>query len=280
MMKYKADLHIHSCYSDGSATIEEIVALVRDSEINVFSISDHDNMEGIKKALELTKDMKVQFIPGIEISSLYENGYEHILGYHCAVEDAGIKKICNQNITAFEKKDEKFVENLIDEGYPLDLGEYRSFTYNSRNGGWKVLNYIIEKEIIDDIYGFLNTYQPGGVLPFAQLVSPETAIKQIHKAGGLAVLAHPGSYVKTEEELNQLLKRYMENGIDGIECYTFKNSENVKDTCIQFCLKNNLMITGGSDYHGRFARKRQDGLTKWNERELKIDKLLDRFLSV
>ena len=280
MKKFKADLHIHSCYSDGSATIEEIVALVRESEINVFSISDHDNMEGIKKAFDLTKNMKVHFIPGIEISTLYEKEYEHILGYHCAVEDAGISKICKQNITAFEKKDEKFVENLINEGYPLKLAEYRAFTYNSRMGGWKVLNYIIEKGIIDDIHGFLNTYQPGGVLPFAHLVNPETAIKRIHNAGGLAVLAHPGNYVKAEEELNRLLKRYMECGIDGIECYTFKNNKTVKDTCIQFCLKNNLMITGGSDYHGRLDRKRQDGLTKLNESDLKIDKLLDRFLSV
>jgi len=82
------------------------------------------------------------------------------------------------------------------------------------------------------------------------------AIDQIHCAGGHAVLAHPGDYFDNDDNfisiLDALLKSAFDSGIDGIECYYYKHDENTTKACLDFCRENNLIITGGCDYHGAF----------------------------
>lgn len=258
---YFVDLHIHTCASDGSATVSEILESACSEKLNLISITDHDSIEAWNQIAKQFDKTTICCIPGIEISTIDGNKYIHVLGYGFNPEEKGILDICRINKEAFIKKDQIFIEGLIDIGYPIEKQEYEQFQYDRTKGGWKVLNYLIKKGLCTDIHGFLQTFKPGGVLPYAELVSPETAIQVIHKAGGYAVLAHPGAYIKEEQELSGLLIRYQDYGIDGVECYTFKNSEYVKQKCIAFCRQYGLMITGGSDYHGTFSRDAR-GLSK------------------
>lgn len=269
-MNQYVDLHIHTCCSDGSSSMEEVFALARENDIQTISITDHDSIEHINKQQILAQKSGVHLIPGVEVSSLYEQIYIHILGYDIDPENALLLELCRQNREAFSRKDDIFVDNLIQLGYRINKKEYQEYQNDPKKGGWKVLNYLIQKGLCEDIYDFLDTYQPGGVLPFAKLSHPKQAIETIHKAGGKAVLAHPESYLSESCQLEDILMDFLRLGIDGIECYTFKNLERTTEYCVDFCKKNKLLITGGSDFHGEFGRKKSAGLAKMQASKLSI----------
>ena len=90
------------------------------------------------------------------------------------------------------------------------------------------------------------------------VVKPETAISSIKEAGGITVLAHPGSGVYGSD-FNKIVAAAVNMGVEGIECYHPENRPEVTESCLEICKKNGLFITGGSDCHGDFVRERRLG---------------------
>lgn len=256
------DLHIHTCASDGTSTPMEIIQKAKQSNLRIISITDHDSMESLEIADKIAQNNNIILLKGIEISTRKENMYYHVLGYNFALDDNYLKEICNYNKKAFEEKDSIFVDNLIKNGFDIDKSKYISFHHDPKKGGWKVLNFLINENLCNDIYSFLETYTPGNILPYAELIHPKKAIESIKHAGGFSVLAHPGSYISNVKKLHTILNEFLGYGIQGIECYTYKNSKEVTNICLEFCKKNHLFITGGSDYHGKFDTEKKNELAK------------------
>ena len=238
----KVDLHIHSNYSSGTKSVKELIEEAKNKGLDMIAITDHDNIEAYEEYLNLSLDYKV--IAGVELST-YRNGEPvHILGYFY-----NNKIKANELVTylkEMQKQGNHRIEKIIEKlnhHFNLEL-DYNEITKDSKGViGRPHIAHAIEKKygysFEETFKKFLDKDSPAYVA--IERLDTKDAIDMLHRNNAIAVLAHP-RYLKknTVEEIIPL-------GIDGIEVYyEGQNIEKLK----KIANKNNLLITGGSDYHG------------------------------
>ena len=252
----KADLHLHTSASDGTWTPEMLIENIVQSGIGIFAITDHDSIENITIAAKLVKNKNLTFIRGVEVNTT-ENGHIfHILGYNIDPQNESLNEILQINRDVMERRDEKSIRLLQEMDYPVALDEFRIYESNPERGGWKALNYVMDKGLCGhykEFFGLFGDKRKG--LGIEGCVNPEKAISAIKKAGGIPILAHPGSglYGNNPRETVSLAIDY---GVEGIECFHPENGDETTEYCIELCRRENLYITGGSDCHGTFVKER------------------------
>ena len=134
--------------------------------------------------------------------------------------------------------------------------DYNSYEYDRKKGGWKGIHYLLERNITEGLFDGMKYY---GKYECGHEKFNFPSVKEVcdatHEAGGYVVLAHPCNYYKdkTRQEILEKFEILKELGIDGIECYYPANNELMTETALEFCNKNNLIITAGSDGHGDFG---------------------------
>ena len=255
----RADLHMHTRESDGTYKIEEIIKEIKQEGIEFFSITNHDTTKGIEEAQRLAKDNCLSFVPGVEISTLYEKEMFHILGYKYDLKNKEFLNFLDNNIKLLQKKDDDSINMLIEHGYDIDFQEYKNYKHDSSRGGWKTLNFLIDNGFCKDINEFFTkVFINERKLVYPEFPHPKKAIEDIKKAGGIAILAHP-KYGKSKFTLKETLSMFKKWGIDGIECSHPHHSREIIEECMKYCKENNLIITGGSDFHGGLLSTRKLG---------------------
>jgi len=256
LKQYKVDLHIHTSASDGTWTAAEVVEKIIESDIKIFAITDHNSVENVEKVKLMADKAGLTFIPGVEIDTTYDGGNYHILGYGVDIYNEELLKLISANAEIMEKKDEESIEFLEKKGLNVSLSDYKNYENDNTRGGWKALNYLIDKKICKNTKEFFPLFEGWGN-PFdkTEFPGPKEVIEVIKKAGGIAVLAHPGApFYRLDYDI--LVPAMVKEGIMGIECYHPENNAEVTQFCLDFCKKNNLYITGGSDCHGTFFAHR------------------------
>lgn len=245
------DLHIHSNYSDGLCSIEEIIKLTRNSQLKGIAITDHDTLLGIGKALILGEKYGIDVIPGIEFT--ITNKY-HILGIFL---DHKNNELCNELEIYRMKKAHWLLQllHILKKRYPITEKEIVK-TYGTLNMG-TVATALYDKQIIlksrKEIWSsfFTGVDELNNTIP---CMSAQKAIHLIHNAGGLAFLAHPG--LIKEYGLENEIKKLIRYGLDGVEIYHISNyMENVVELLIEIAHKYDLLVSGGSDFHGDKNKK-------------------------
>jgi predicted metal-dependent phosphoesterase TrpH len=266
----RIDLHIHTSASDGTWSPEALIQNVMDAGIEIFSVTDHETVENIAAVSGLTIGTNLQFIRGVEINAYSEGQVFHILGYNIDTENEGLNHILLKNRAFFEHQNKKSMAMLMKMGHPVSPNEYDNYKNNPERGGWKALNYTIDKGLCQNYKGFFNLFD-GKNYSFKMNVDvkPEEAILSIKQAGGIPVLAHPGSRLYGND-YEKTVSSVLEMGIEGIECYHPENSPEVTEHCLEICNKNDLYITGGSDCHGKFVKERRLGKPDIDLSHLKI----------
>ena len=255
----RTDLHMHTRESDGTYTIEEMIKEIKKEGIEFFSITNHDTIKRIEEAEKLAKENNLNFMRGVEISTLYKDEMFHILGYKYDFKNDGFLSFLDNNVELLKKKDDDSIKTLIEHGYDINFEEYISYKHDPSRGGWKTLNFLIDKGFCKDVDEFFKkVFINERKLVYPQFPHPKKAIEEIHKAAGLAVLAHP-KYGKSKFSLQETLNMFKEWGIDGIECSHPHHSEEIIKECKEYCKNNKLIITGGSDFHGGLLSKRKLG---------------------
>lgn len=280
MNKEYIDLHIHSVYSDGEKTPKEILEMAENLKLKYISITDHENCkayEVIKKE-EFSKIYHGKIICGCELMTSFDNVMIEILGYHVNPEIINgwyDKRYSNEEI---KKRDEKLFERLkqniekanlkIEEGICLPneipyTGYFKYMTYtklrkNKENElyfkTYDINNY---EEFIRK--GISNKQNPLFINESDYIATIKEIVELIHKAGGLAFVAHVYKYLieDTIQFLKDMIKEVKE--IDGVECYYSSFSEEQTLSLEEFCNKNKLFKSGGSDYHGKLKPNIQMG---------------------
>ncbi len=245
----KVDLHIHSFYSDGTMSPSEIIAEAKRLGIKKIAITDHNVLEGNDLALSLAPDY---VIPGVEIDALEDGIDVHILAYNYNLADQEFRKFIKENNQKLMETDDMLIDKMIAGGEPLSKNEYKNYQYDRRLGGWKALNYLIELgyiKTVPDCFKLMAKFNHSHAnIPF---LSVEEVIKIIHKAGGKAVLAHPGKTFSLEK-MDYYLEKIISYGIDGIEAYYPAHSLDFRMKLSDLAKRNNLLITCGNDCHGTF----------------------------
>ncbi len=249
----KFDLHLHSNNSDGSASVKELVETVLKSGIEIFALTDHDTVNGVSSAEKIIPP-KIKFIKGVELTCKTRNINSHILGYNINPDNKDLtdlielgKKLRHQKLETRIKhlKDVWNIELTKDE---LDWLYSRQSVVKTHLANILVKRGLAENNIIA-MEKYLDNCKTGNTK-----FDGEIAIQTIKKAGGIPVWAHPlggeGEKHLTKEEFLPKLKTMIECGIQGLECYYSRYSMPEAEFLLQCAKENQLLISGGSDWHG------------------------------
>ena len=250
-----ADLHIHSQYSDGTFTPEEIVRRARRAGASFLSVCDHNVVEGTARTAPLAIAAGLRYIHGAEIDSIWDGVDVHILCYGADIAHPTLTAALRH---ARRKLDDMSVELLrrMAADYPaLSISEYDQTAHDPRCGGWKLLQYLLQKGVTAKLKDGFPLYARYGVTyADAGFQDIETIARAIHAAGGRAVLAHPQVTFAGEGigELERRVLGAMEMGLDGVECHHPAQDGGVSRYLRALCDAHGWMITAGSDCHGDF----------------------------
>lgn len=244
----KLDLHVHTTYSDGQYSPEQVVDLAVKNKLDGIAITDHDGIKGIYKAVKRSSIYNgFLVIPGIEFSCDYNGEEVHILGYYIDYKSDELAGILNMLNEERIKRGQKIIYELNKIGLEISIDDVKKYSNNGFIGRPHIAQAIVEKEYAEDIKDAFNRYliegRPGYVKRYK--LSIVKTIRLIRKLGGVAVLAHPGLLKD-----NKAISYSIDNGIDGIEAIHSKHSSSDTERFINIAKDNSLIATGGSDFHG------------------------------
>jgi phosphoribosyl 1,2-cyclic phosphate 1,2-diphosphodiesterase len=261
-LNMKTELHCHTNISDGSFTIDQILALAAKENVSHLAITNHDTTKGLEEAIAKGAQQSIEIIPGIEISAydFDRNRRVHILGYFVAPGHEELERIGKPLVEKRHSASKEMVKRLIKSGYQitwercLELAQGGTGVYKQH-----IMQALIEAGYTDSIYGPLykklfsrgqNGEQPGIAFIPMQYVDAKLAVKAIILAGGVPVLAHPGQYKSFE-----IVPDLVEAGLQGIEIlhplHGCEDEERAKELAETY----HLIGTGGSDFHGEYDEK-------------------------
>lgn len=257
------DLHIHTSNSDGEFKTEEILAMLKKTGVNIFSITDHDNINSCKDMEKLILPDNVKYIPGVEFSSKTDKLNLHILGYNI---DYNNKNITNECEIIRNRKIDKIttIIKYIREYYGIDITEKEEKEILEKNGSigrMDICKLLIKKGYgtRKEIYDKYLTCTPYALTHRSNL---EKLTKIIHESNGIAVLAHPKKIEKEyNTSLTKIIEKLLEKEIDGIEVYNSVHTLKDIKRYLQIAKRYNLLVTGGSDFHGQTHPERYLGYT-------------------
>ncbi len=242
------DLHIHTNCSDGIYSTKEVLDLVTERNLDIIAITDHDTLDGYNEAIEILDDYDLKLIPAVEISTNYK-GYDiHLLAYDVDPQD---KKLLNlllgiQHGRFIRAK--KIIKKLEEFDVFIDFKNVRKLT-GSRDiiGRPHIARAVLEagycgnkQEVFDK---YISNDAPAYVAK--PTPSPKKVIKTIKKAGGIPVVAHPFT-IRNDLIVEELIHM----GVMGLEVYYAKSSRETVDHYENMACENNLIRTGGTDFHG------------------------------
>ncbi len=244
----KADLHIHTNYSDGKLKPKEVLELAKKKELDVICITDHDSIEGTEAMLKYNGRHGIEIIPGIELSADFHGREIHILGYFIDVENAALKEHLRLIKNLRLRRIRKITEKLKEFGIRLDsetiIEKYKT---SSSVGRPHIANELVERGYVKDFQSAFQRYigdnKPAHVKK--ENLNYEIILELIRISGGLSFTAHPGNYFR-ESALNELRNA----GIDGVEVRHPSHTENHVKKFTAFAMEHGLLVSGGSDFHG------------------------------
>lgn len=248
------DLHVHSNHSDGTLAPEELVPLAVKTGLTAFALTDHDTVSGIRtaKTAAASSDSGLTVISGTEISAAYKKKDIHILGLFIDETNPVLTGALEEAVRARDLRNEKMAARFRDLGIPLTLEELRLANPDTVITRAHFANYLIKHGHVKTSEEAFRRYlgYDGPCFVPREYMQPERAISLITEAGGIPVLAHPLLYRLPPAELETLLKRLTDAGLQGLEVYYSSNTG--YDEQISYSLANRygLLMTGGTDFHG------------------------------
>lgn len=251
-----ADLHCHTKLSDGTMGIEDLIVLAMKRGVTTISITDHDCVVGTVRAQNLAKRHGIRVIPGVEISCTHrESGKRvHILCYD-AEKPERLANICHNNSQA-RKKAGRVMTVRAAEKYNFEPAFVaKAATVSTNVYKQHIMQVLVDCGYTTSIYGdvfkeLFTKESENNILVNTVYATPREAIDAVHDAGGIAVLAHPGL-----SDCFDLLDEMVEQGIDGIEVWHPYNSKQQQEELMAYAKKHELLMTGGSDFHGAYNTK-------------------------
>ena len=247
----KIDLHTHSTASDGSLSPTELIIKAHEHGVNRLALTDHDTIDGITEALYAGDKSGIEVIAGIELSVNYETGDLHLLGYGFDSLHHELNTIVKKLQNSRSDRNDRIITKLNELGYP-DLEEsLQEFSGDGVVGRGHIAQALLKSgkfESVQDVFEqLLSIGSPAYVDRYRLTI--EDAISMIHRAGGIAVWAHPGLYDDFENMLLQL-PNWVDAGLDGLESDYSMHSIELRDRLRSIAISHGIIYTGGSDFHG------------------------------
>ncbi len=249
----RVDLHVHSKASDGTCKPEEIADEVKEKGLLFFALTDHDTYEGGMELLSKRPEEAGRFVLGIELSCKDELGKYHILGYRFDPNNVAMMQIVEEAHDTRIFKVLNRIRILREQfGFTFTTDEIDELMANPNPGKPHIANLMLKHHYAKErgeAIGLINRCRVK-----SRHLTPERAIGAITEAGGIAVLAHSyfgdGAQNLTLEEVKERVKRFEPIGLQGLECFYSRYTEEQRLQLLAFAQERGLYVTAGSDYHG------------------------------
>lgn len=254
MNPFRADIHCHSDCSDGSDTPFLLLELAMQANLQGLSITDHDTLEAYTPELfEKAKELNLQLLTGVELSTEFRHESVHVLGYGIDVHSHSLRNFLEELQRRRAGRNRMILDNLARKNMPISEEELLSFA--SRIEGKKTVGrphiaaLMVQKGFVRTWKEAFDVYLKQGASCYVAGIkfTPLEAIEQIRLAKGKAVLAHPHFLRK-----GSILREILALPFDGIECYYARLPKAQELPWAQLAEKKGWIATGGSDYHGAF----------------------------
>ncbi|MFO1459802.1 MAG: PHP domain-containing protein [Verrucomicrobiota bacterium] len=242
-----ADLHLHTSFSDGTYSPEELAGHASAQSLAAVALTDHDSVEGCPRMAAACAAVGIEFIPGAELTAELEGKEFHVLGYWMDIQSPTLLERLAVFQAARRQRILEMVDRLNRRGVALRAEHVFELSNCSAPGRPHVARALVAAgccSSYDDAFDrYLKKGRPGWVPKVAMPV--EATIALIHAAGGVAVLAHPGLYRD-----DAMIPRLAAAGLDGIECWHTRHSVTSSESYARVAERLGLAATGGSDCHG------------------------------
>ena len=247
------DLHCHTKLSDGSLGIEDIIIQAKRTGLDFISITDHDTLSSTSRAVILGERYGVHVIPGVELSAWDKtrDTKVHILCYSPQKPDR-LEGLCLKSCAIRKSCATEMIENVM-KLYPITADDVLKHSTGSKSiFKQHIIRALIEYGYTTEFYGELNdelfNHENGTCLVEREYPDVNFVLDLIHSAKGVAVMAHPIQYNNIE-----LLEELAEKGkLDGVEVNHYTANDEQKAKLLEIAAKYNLIVTGGSDFHGLY----------------------------
>ncbi len=251
------DLHTHTTCSDGTLTPEALIQYAKAKNLKAVAVTDHDTVSGNLRALKEGEALQLEVIPGVELSAAYTEGSLHILGLFVDSRNKAIRRATEKLQEKRRERNIKILRKLNELGIEIERSPFVENAYLGRPHIGRALCQLGYVESIDEAF---EKYLKKGASAYVvrEKLSEEETIKAIVAAGGLPVLAHPVTVFNAEKTVTQLLPL----GLRGIEVYYPTHSPEDVHSFQILAEKYNLLMTGGSDFHGEHKPKIDLGCMK------------------
>lgn len=246
------DLHTHSTESDGTLTPAELMQLAADIGLSAIALTDHDTVSGLSKAKPVAEQLGLELVPGIELSTDYNGTEVHMLGFYIDNTNPAFLAKLQEFINSRDIRNEKMAFLLQKEGFDITLEKlYQEYPgsvitrahfarYLAEHGFVKDRNTVFRKYLGDNCH----CYVP------REKISPFEAIDLIHLGGGLSFFAHPVLCHMNHDRLRFFIKDLKEAGLTGMEAIYSMNTPGDERNMKKLAEEFDLLISGGSDFHG------------------------------
>lgn len=243
-----ADLHTHTHCSDGTLAPDALVQRAAKRGIEVLAVTDHDTVAGLEAARVAAEDHGPQLVNGIELSVEVDEHSVHLLGYGFNPTHSALRNYLSDFTRRRRERLNHMIGRLSENGVEVSSEAVdRQVGTSAAPGRPHLARALVEEGHVDSFRAafeqYLDTDQPA-YIPAPTPPAAE-AIEALHAAGGVGVLAHPGQWTSS-----RVLRALREQGLDGIECFSRSHPDYLVDYYQNICRSHDLLVTGGSDYHG------------------------------
>jgi len=276
-----ADFHIHTYFSDGRQSPEDVARAAAVAGLSVISVCDHNSTATYDRLRPTCASAGIALVQGVELDVYWRDKRLHLLGYNFDPQNAELCALIVNNRRELDQMSVELVRAMAADYPALSMADYERYTYDPRTGGWKGVNYLKDRGVTDDLLDGMPFYKQYAGDFHPGFSSMEAACLAIQNAGGLPVLAHPGcAWPEVSEELSDALGEMKALGLAGIECYYPDHVREMTEFLASFCRRNDMRITCGGDGHGGFGEvyglpRRDIGVMRTNMDELDLRGIFD-----
>ncbi|MSR66836.1 MAG: PHP domain-containing protein [Pedosphaera sp.] len=242
-----ADLHLHTKYSDGTFTPQELVDRAFNAGLRTLSLTDHDTMDGCQEMMDACAKLGLNFITGCEFTVEFQDQELHLLGYGMRLENPELQSTLRHYQSVRRERIVKMTERLGELGIPIRPEAVFEIAQCNAPGRPHLARALIASGHCANLDQAFTNYLKKGKPAWVSKpkMNATNAIDLIHRTGGVAVMAHPGVTRKDD-----LIDGLVAVGMDGLECFYIRHSTPITEHYLLLADKHSLLVTGGSDCHG------------------------------
>lgn len=246
------DLHTHSTESDGTMTPQELMHHANEVGLSAIALTDHDSIQGIAKARPVAESLGLELVPGVELSTDYEGQEIHILGYYIDEKNPEFLAMLSEFVDGRDKRNEKMTALLRKEGFDITMEKLYAENPNSVITRAHFARYLVEHGFVKDRETVFSKYLGDKCRCYVprEKITPFQAVKLIRLGGGLAFFAHPVLCHMNHDRLRQFISDLKDAGLVGIEAIYSMNTPGDEANMLKFAREFDLLVSGGSDFHG------------------------------